>query len=318
MTAGVRRQALTIPSGREGVPMHCIISSPERPPARPSVLIFSQAGLQNKGGVGDYFRWLADELAVRGHHVLRFDQPGTGDSPGELLQDEPLENYFVEVQKGISTDDTAAALEWAHQAWPGARVFLWGQCGGCIPSLEAAARLPDMVSGLILLAVPVLYSQALDTVREADARVAAQGYLYKLRNPQAYLRLLSGKSEYRLIWASLRSVVRRARRKITRKLEDLRPQAQPDHPKFNTQLWEALQEVMASRLPTLFLMAEIDNETPEFEEEFKLKVLDKRPAWQTLCDVQTLEQADHSLMFPEARERSLRAQVAWLAKVGPQ
>jgi len=275
-------------------------------------LIFSQAGLQNKGGVGDYFRWLADELAAHGHHVLRFDQPGTGDSPGELLQDEPLETYFVEVQKGISTAATEAALKWAHEAWPGAQIFLWGQCGGCIPSLEAAARYPDMVAGLILMAVPVLYSRPLDTVREADARVATQGYLHKLGNPRAYLRLLSGQSEYRLIWASVRSLARRGRRKVTRKLEDLRPQAQPDHALFNMQLWEALQEVMSSRLPTLFLMAEIDNETPEFEEEFKQKVLDHRPAWQKLCAVEILEQADHSLMFPEARERSLVAQINWL------
>ena len=311
----IRRQAVSIPSGQAGLPMYCVISSPERPPARPRVLVFSQAGLQNKGGVGDYFRWLADELAARGFHVLRFDQPGTGDSPGELLQDEPLETYFVEVQKGISTADTEAALEWAHETWPGARVFLWGQCGGCIPSLEAAARMPHRVAGLILLAAPVLYSRALDTVREADARVAAKGYLHKLGDLQSYLRLLSGKSDYRLIWASVRSLSRRARRKATRKLEDLRPQATPDHPQFNLQLWEALQEVMACRLPTLFLMAEIDNETPEFEEELKRKVLDRRPAWQKLCTVETLAQADHSLMFPEARQRSLEAQLAWLEKL---
>ena len=124
MRGKIRRQVVAIPSGRDGgdTPMYCVISSPESAPPRPSVLIFSQAGLQNKGGVGDYFRWLADELAAHGHHVLRFDQPGTGDSPGELLQDEPLETYFVEVQKGISTADTEAALKWANEAWPGARI----------------------------------------------------------------------------------------------------------------------------------------------------------------------------------------------------
>ena len=316
MTGKVRRQAVTIPSDQPGVPMYGVLSSPAPAPTARRVLIFSQAGLQNKGGVGDYFRWLADALAARGYDVLRFDQVGTGDSPGELMQDEPLESYFLEVQRGISTADTTAALRWACERWPEADIILWGQCGGCIPSLEAAAAMPDAVQGLILLALPVLYSRPLDEVREADARVAGKGYLHKLRDPQSYLRLLSGKSDYRLITAAVRSVAQRARRQVSQQVERFRPGAQPDHELFNVQLWDALRAVMASRIPTLFLMAEIDNETPEFEQELQAKVLNKRPSWRDLCAVETLAQADHSLMFPEGRERSLAAMICWLDELG--
>ena len=316
MSGEVRREAVTLPSALDGISMYGVVSSPAQPSGPRRVLIFSQAGLQNKGGVGDYFRWLADELAARGYHVLRFDQVGTGDSPGELMQDELLEAYFLEVQRGISTPDTIAALGWAQQRWPDADFILWGQCGGCIPSLEAAAQLPDAVQGLILLAPPVLYSRPLDQVREADARVAGKGYLHKLRDPRSYLRLLSGKSDYTLITAAVRSVTRRARRLVWQQVERYRPGAQPDHELFNMQLWEALRAVMASRIPTLFLMAEIDNETPEFVEELQTKVLNKRPSWRDLCVVETLEQADHSLMFPQGRERSLEAMLCWLDELG--
>ena len=113
----------------------------------------------------------------------------------------------------------------------------------------------------------------------------------------------------------MRSVGKRARRQVQQQVERFRPGAQPDHALFNVQLWEALRAVMASRIPTLFLMAEIDNETPEFEEELQSKVLNKRPSWRELCVVETLEQADHSLMFPEGRERSLEAMVCWLGEL---
>ncbi len=316
--AGVRREAVKISVGEEGLFIQAVLSSPLKPPNQRRVVIFSQAGLQNKGGVGDYFRWLGDELSSLGYDVLRFDQLGTGDSEGEILEDVPLEKYFLAVQSGASTGDTKAALAWAIARYPRARIYLWGQCGGGIPSLQVAADAPDQVAGLILLALPVLYSRPMSEVRELDARVAGKGYLYKLKDPAAYLRLLSGKSDYHLIKAALRSVMRRvqrlARRRVRLQLERFRPEAQPDHAMFNDRLWSAFQEVMANHVPTLLLMAAIDNETPEFDEEFRDKVLKKRPGWGQFYTVEYLEEADHSLMIPEARQRSLEAMVEWLER----
>ena len=301
----------TVPNS-EGEVMYGVLTSPAAPPSPRRALMFSQAGLQNKGGVGDYFRWLADALAAAGYDVLRFDQRGTGDSPGEILEDVPLEDYFIAVQSGASTEDTRAALKWLEERLPEAKVYLWGQCGGAVPSLATAADHDRDVAGVMLLALPVLYSRPLDAVREGDARVAGKGYLLKLMEPRSYLRFLGGKSDYRLIKAALRSVARRARRRVDRQLERFRPAAQPDHALFNDHFWEAFREVMARRIPVLCLMAEVDNETPEFNQEFKAKVLNKRPGWRRLCAVRYIPDADHSLMFPEARERSLQMMLEWL------
>jgi pimeloyl-ACP methyl ester carboxylesterase len=308
----LRREALSIPN-RQGLPMYAVVTRPAGDAEPREVLLFCQAGLQNKTGAGDYFRWLGDQLSGRGATVVRFDQTGTGDSPGEIGDDLELDRYFIKVQSGVSTDDTLDALRWARRTYPGARLYLWGQCGGCISALLACAREPQAVDGLVLLALPVLFSQQLEVVREHDAQVAWIGYLQKLTRPQSYLRLLRGQSEYHLIKAALLSATRNLRKHVLSSVESLRGDPVPDHPQFNHHLWEAFQEVMRQHKPVLLLMARLDNETPEFDDEFKAKVLDHRPAYRKLCSVRYLEQADHSLMLQEGRESSRDAILKWLA-----
>ena len=79
--AGVQREAVKISTGEEGLFIQAILSSPLKPPNQRRVVIFSQAGLQNKSGVGDYYRWLGDELSSLGYDVLRFDQLFLGNLP---------------------------------------------------------------------------------------------------------------------------------------------------------------------------------------------------------------------------------------------
>jgi len=289
--------------------MSAVVTRPSRPRPGGKALIFCQAGLQNKSGAGDYFRWLADALAEAGHVVVRFDPLGTGDSPGEIARDIPLDQFFVKVQDGVSVDDTVDAIRWTRAQEPGREVYLWGQCGGSVTATLACARAPEEVAGLVLLATPVLYSRSLETVRSFDAKMAREGYVRKLLKPRAWLHLLGGKSEYRLLLAAALSVLAQARKHPRGRS---RNQPMPDHPLFNHKLHQGFCAVMRAGKPVLFLNAELDNETPEFNDEFKAKVLDPRPEYQRLCAVKSLARADHSLMFMEGRRLSRDVILAWL------
>lgn len=310
----ITRQVAEIPT-RSGIPMAAVVTRPaaSTPGSAGKAILFCQAGLQNKGGAGDYFRWLADELAAAGHVVVRFDALGTGDSPGEIANDVALEQFFVKIQEGASADDTVDALRWTREQAPGRDIFLWGQCGGCVTALMACAREPALASGLVLLATPVLYSRELGAVRDFDARMARKGYAQKLLQPRAWLRLLRGQSEYKLVLAAAMSVVKGARRRADALRDRLRREPQPDHPLFNDKMYEAFRKVMRASKPILFLNAELDNETPEFRDAFQHKVLDCQSDYSRLCDVKFIEKADHSLMFMDARRLSRDLMLAWLA-----
>lgn len=292
-----------------------VVTRPAQGPRASRVILFCQAGLQNKGGVGDFFRWLGDRLAGQGYTVVRFDQLGTGDSPGEVAAEVQLSDLFVKIQSGAFLNDTLDAISWVRRTYPGQPIVLWGQCGGCISALMACAEEPEGIEGLILLALPVLFSPTLDRVREFDAIVASKGYLRKLLQPRSYMRLLTGKSEYQLMGGAMRTMARKGKKKLLKGIEALKREPGPDHGMFNWTFWDNFKDVMRAQKPVLFLMARLDNETPEFNDEFKVKVLDRRAAFRQLCQVEYLDQADHSLMLEDARVVALNAMLRWLGRL---
>lgn len=313
----IRRQAVTV-QNRAGETMYAVVSQPVTEqgvePLRRKVVLFCQAGLQSKSGVGDYFRWLGDELTLQGYTVVRFDQSGTGDSMGELVEDVSLNAFFRLIQKGAFKSDTIDVMRWVKQSLRPQELYLWGQCGGCISAALACAEEPDGVTGLIMLVPPVLFLPETEQVREHDAKVARKGYWRKLLQPKSYVRFLSGKSEYALLRASALSYFRQLKHQVRNRIDRFRRAALPDHPMFNWPFWEAFQKVMRQRKPVLFLMAELDNETPEFQREFENKVLIKRRDYARFCTVSYLRQADHSLMFEKPRRESRDLMLRWLAR----
>jgi pimeloyl-ACP methyl ester carboxylesterase len=289
---------------------------------RRETVIVLQAGLLNKTGVGDYFRWLGDALAADGFSVLRMDQRGTGDSDGEIISEVPIDAYFREIQTGAAKADTLEQIEWVRRTVGHDSIHLLGQCGGSVTAILAAGANPEPVRTLVCIAMAVLYSEAIDKVREGDAAIAGQSYLAKLKDPASWKRLVSGASDYKLVAASARAMAKKVGQKayakvddtlqITKLVDKIRPRVAPDHARFNKEVWDAFPKVMKAGRPILFLNAQLDNETPEFEDEFRKKVLDKKPEWARLCPVQLLENADHSLMFAASREDSLKRIRAWL------
>lgn len=310
MSQGITRCEVIIPN-REGQPMYAVVTAPVEEPPRRRAVVFCQTGLQSKGGVGDYFRWLGDILSARGFHVVRFDQIGTGDSGGEISSGVTIDQYFNLVEAGACVRDTLAVLRWTKRELSTSEIYLWGQCDGAVTAALACARKPEMVTGLILLAMPVLYSDS-GEVRDLDAGVAMRGYLRKLIRVQSYLRLLKGQSDLRLIRGTLASGVRKANRRLQHFLDGFTQKSTPDHLRFNWHFWDAFQQLMRGSKPILFLLCEIDNETPDFNHEFRYKVLDKHPEYTQLCTIKELPRADHSLVFEEGRAASSEAILEWL------
>lgn len=314
------RESVAIP-GAGGVDLAAVVTRPREGVEREGVeregaVLFCQTGLQNKAGVGDYFRWLADELARRGYRVVRFDPPGTGDSAGLAVPEPvlPLDQLFCRIQSGLFAPSALDALVWTHRRF-GGPIYLFGQCGGAISALLAAAARTDLVAGLILMAAPVLFSADIHALRDYDAMVAGRAYLRKLLRPRTYLRVISGKSDYRRIAATLRAFARRARRRLSRPLRITPANPARLNPRFNTFFWDAFVAMMREEAPVLFLMAQLDNETVELDTNFREPVLDRHAEWAEHCAVEYIKDADHSLLMEDVRLRSREVILGWLSGV---
>lgn len=289
---------------------------------RNATVVVLQAGLLNKTGVGDYFRWLSDALAADGWTVLRMDQRGTGDSDGEIVSDVPIDAYFRKIQTGAAKADTLEQIRWVERTLGHKDIHLLGQCGGSVTAIIAAAEAQPAPASLLCIAMAVLYSESLDKVREGDAALAGKGYAAKLLDPASWKRLVSGASDYKLLSASARAMAKKVRKqawervdgtlKLSSVLKRFNLRVAPDHPRFNQEVWDAFPRLMKAKTPIFFLNAELDNETPEFNDELHAKVLALKPDWARLCPVHLMTRADHSLMFQASRDESLQRIRDWL------
>ena len=313
-----KKQVIKIPN-RRGEVLFGILTSPSAEvPKRRVLIIFSQVGVVTKTGMGDHLRILSDALASEGFTTLRFDQHGTGDSSGELPSGMTIPQFFRKVQSGFFKEDLLDIIEWAQNYLSDYRIFLLGECGGCLSAVFACVEYVAQIAGLALLAMPVLLyplESGEKELRDFDAQIVFKSYSAKILNPMAWIRFLAGRSDTQLIKQFLQVFFKRYRKRMSSSLT-MRKAIFPDHKRFNWKFWEAFQAIVKAGIPVNFLMPDLDNETFEFNAEFKEKVLDKEKKYSNCCKITRLPQTDHSIMFQESRQYLFRQLLGWLQEQG--
>jgi uncharacterized protein len=307
----VTTEAVSIP-GRDGALMCGVVSRPSSPAQETQAIVFCRSGFQSKSGTGDLHKIMADALAAVGFHVLRFDQPGTGDSPGELARELTLDEYFAEVRAGAFQQDTEDALAWMHQAYAPTAVYLVGVSSGCLSAMLAATAQPRGIAGLILMMPPVLTRAA--RTAPAAAATAARGYRRRLLDPRAYWNLLTGASDYSTIAATAAAPFAWLAARIRHLRDTLRRSGRPTHPGFSIHFWRTFQALMSRQIRLLFVLAEFDDEAQTFVAEFATPVLGRRHDYARLCTVRTLAETDHDMLSEQGRRGALDAMTAWLTE----
>jgi uncharacterized protein len=240
--------------------------------------------------------------------VLRFDFYGLGDSEGSLTE-QLMRDVYNHIEVGRFVGDTLSAMDWMEQHHGIRRFILCGLCGGAVTGLLAGSRDRRVVGLLSLGITPVLASRAADpgmymTVGQLER--LQRGYLAKLSNPRSWLRLLSFKSDYRLI---LKALTVRFRAKPA-----AGPPAAGEDDNASPLFPPAFMNMLSSRRPMLLIFGGSDRLAWEFEEKFVARhreALSKLPA---LYDVHVVPQANHVLSQPEWQEETIDVSMSWLLK----
>jgi exosortase A-associated hydrolase 1/exosortase A-associated hydrolase 2 len=168
----------------EGVDLVSVLSAPVAASSGIGVVVIV-GGPQYRVGSHRQFVELARALTRAGHHVLRYDARGMGDSDGAMQGFE------------AAMPDVVAAIDALLRAAPGVKqIVLWGLCDAASIALMSAAQ-RRVVAGLVL---------ANPWVRDATSLANAtvkQYYRGRVLQGEFWRKLLSGRIDW---MASLRSL----------------------------------------------------------------------------------------------------------------
>ncbi len=191
---------------RAGLLLRGILHEPDPSVARGVCVLLLSPGIKGRVGPHRLYLKIAARLVPLGFHVLRFDYYGLGDSEGEISE-RALADMYVTIQGGRYVDDTIAAMDWAQQSLRISRFVGSGLCGGSLSALLTAER-DSRIECLLGIGIPAIldggpanWERFLTKGQLANLR---SSYLRKLLDPHSWQRLLSGKTNYSMLWRSLK------------------------------------------------------------------------------------------------------------------
>ena len=303
-------------ANRQGVVLSGLLHAPEAASARGVCVLLLSPGIKGCVGPHRLYRKIAARLVPRGFHVLRFDYHGLGDSTGVLDEKELLRVYNA-IQGGRYIDDTRAAIDWMAETH-GVTTFVGsGLCGGAISAL-LTAEVDPRIGSLLGLGMPT----ALEGSEEQWGRYLTRGqldqlrvgYLQRLLEPWAWVRFLSGKSSYRVLWKSFRRLVdgdaqpKAASATSGKAVAAASPPRDNANPKFAP----AFLSVLDSGRPALLVFSGADRHGAEFQEKFVERHQKELARLGDRYQVHTIEGANHVLSEAAWVDEFLDVSCRWL------
>jgi len=305
-------EAVSFPNA-EGLKLFGTLHQPATPVVSLPAVVLLSPGVKMRVGPGRLYVPLTEMLTSLGCTVLRFDFYGLGDSEGEL-QDKMLPEVYGNIEVGRYVDDTLSALGWLEAEHGFGRFVLGGLCGGAITALLAAQN-DDRVEGLLSLGMTVTLASNEATPGRYMTRTALdqrrRDYLRKLLRPQAWLRFLTFKSEYDVIWHSVKG--RRTRPAPT--LSDGVPGPVEQRGDANPLFPPAFLAFLARGGRALMLFSEKDRLTSQYEEKFVEPFAERLQPFLSQIDKHVVADANHVMSFHQWQREMVGVCRDWLVKL---
>jgi uncharacterized protein len=301
---------------RAGHALHCILHepAPDLPKSDLACLLLSP-GVKMRVAPHRLYRKLAPEFLCRGIPVLRVDFHGLGDSEGELPET-MLDQLYRQVQLGRHVDDARAAIEYCARELGSRRFIVGGLCGGALTGLLAAEH-DQRIVGLYALGIPVVLDGAgrheAANMTRGQLRSVRSKYLRKLLQPSAWLRLLSFRSDLRLLLASILPGFKRpGGRGAAPEPGQVPAPSTPPAANVNMTFVRAYFKLLASRTPMLLLFSGADRLQWEYDEKIARPWAASLHKTESCARVVVIPHANHVLGDPAWVAEGRRHTGAWL------
>jgi uncharacterized protein len=306
-------------SNADGHTLFGMLHVPTERPWRDVAIILLSPGVKMRVAPHRMYVKHARRLAAQGYVVLRIDFYGLGDSEGTLPEDLLLDLYG-QVQIGRYVGDTRAAVDWLCRTHGFSRVVLAGLCGGALTGVLEGQDDPR-VTGLLGLGLPVMLQGAGLDYRKyltaGQAEFMRTGYLKKLRSPRAWLRLLTFRSDFRLLANTFRRARKAAPPPAAATASSPAAAAAPAEGNNANPLFpKAFERLLQRHCRILLVFGGADRLFWEWEEKYagsRREFLSAQPH----LALEVLPDANHIISFSEWQERYFDLSCRWMAEQFP-
>lgn len=298
-------------SNSDGLKLFGILHYPDSQTSKSTPIILLSPGVKYRVAPHRLYIKLARHLTAMGFIVLRFDFSGLGDSEG-IVKETTVADFYGTVQMGRYVNDTKAAMDWMQQEFNASRFILAGLCGGAITGLLAGAQ-DQRVDSLIGLGLPVILdSQHVDHTQyltTGELKQWREGYLSKFFDFKSWLRLLTFKSNYRVILKIILSLPMGKRIIIPQK--PVLSSGSNQTTNFNPLIPSAFERLISTR-NALLIFSENDRLYSIYQERFAdpyHAILNK---YRENYEIYIVKQANHIFSFPEWQQDLFYQLASWL------
>ena len=305
----LERRTPVVFKNREGLRLFGVLHEPDTAPRSSLGFILLSPGVKMRVGPQRLYLRLTRLLVDLGVPVLRFDCHGLGDSEG-TLPEEQLRDVYGQIEVGRFVGDTIDAMDWFQQRFGVNRFILSGLCGGAITGLLAGAK-DARVAGLLALGItPLIASRSADPSRymtTGQLEVIGRTYFQKLVRPQAWIRLLTLQTDYRLLW-------RAVSRSLIGSTRQAPPAAPPEDDNASPLFPPAFFKVLGERRPMLLIFGGSDRLGWEFDEKFVARHRERLAGASNGYQIHTIAEANHVLSFGPWQDEMVEVSTAWLRR----
>lgn len=303
----------------DSLSLHGILHTPDVK-ARSTGIIILSPGIKSRVAPHRLYVKMSRCFAELGFKVFRFDPEGMGDSEGEVSENLAADVYGS-IQVGRFVSNTVSAMDWMEKECGVKRFILTGLCGGAITGLLTGAG-DARVDSLLGLGIPVaLDGSNVDRAKymtKGQLECIRKGYLRKISDPKAWVRLLSFKSDYRMILKSIGTAVKRHNKNTPPQGTAPAPAppsgGQQQTGNFNPHFPAAFSKMVDSRKVCL-IFSEADRLYWEFEEKFMTNYREQVEKKKQNIEIHVIKNANHIFSDKDAQKQMLKVSSDWLRRL---